>query len=326
MTKLPLILDSTQITAFLECPRYWYRKHIQRLQLPTAFPRRRVMDIGSYGHKLLEIFYYEIASGRSRKDAIERSFSYHPEQVCECGHMEHFHKESSSDPILFDGLHCKFKKCTCETFTPTEALVSKKDEEFLRQRLLEYFAVYTNNDIRPHSPETVEVGFSYELYSSLDRIYILEGKIDIMGVYAQINSFTDHKFQARKHDLYDKSIQFRNYSLVTDYNMAFINYICLADKISSDTFKRVPIFFSPAERFIWRARLIRIYDKIFEFLRNAEEPQFWTSDKSDPNWAMCSGRYGHICEYTTLCEEINPGVVAAKVEQLYTIGKEWKPW
>lgn len=325
--KTELILDSTQINSFLECPRLHHYEHEMHLQKVSSKPRRRVMDIGSYGHKLLELFYIGIASGMSRNSALEFCFAYKAEDICECGHVSDAHKPTSTNPILYDGISCKYKKCTCLAFTEIPALVSKKDETFLRKRLLEYFATYINNDIHPYGPDTVEVGFSHKLYEDDKFLFILEGKIDVLGRYAGVDSFTDHKFQERKKDLYDKSIQFRNYALVTGYNQAFINYVRLAQEISSDTFVRRIIVFSPPEMILWEQRLINVYKKITAFREKAKgNPNFWVSEDSDPNWSRCSGKFGYVCDFTTLCEELFAPVVKNKIEYLYTIGKEWKPW
>lgn len=327
MSKLSLILDSTQINAFDECPRLWYYEHVRRLRLASSKPRRRVMDIGSYGHKLLELYYQAIASGKSRSDSLAYCFAYKPEDICDCGHVRHIHKPTTLDPLLTDGNNCKYKNCKCEAFTEVEALVSKKDEEFLRQRLVEYFTVYINNDIRPYSPEHVEVGFSYKLDERIDRLYVLEGKIDILGVYATFPSFTDHKFQERRKELYDKSIQFKNYALVTGCRNAFINYIRLAKETGTDTFVRRTIFFTEPEIALWRKRLIAIYDHVFDLMvQNEKDPFFWQSEESQPRWSRCSGKFGYTCDYTTLCEELSPTVAERKIEHLYTIGKIWRPW
>jgi hypothetical protein len=100
----------------------------------------------------------------------------------------------------------------------------------------------------------------------------------------------------------------------------------LAEEVGPDTFKREIINFTKPEMILWKKRLIKVYDRIARFLADSETPGFWTSDDSEPNWSACSGKFGYHCDYTTLCEEINTPVVANKIDQLYQIGKVWKPW
>src|SRR5690348_15830065 len=88
-----------------------------------------------------------------------------------------------------------------------DALLSQQ----VKTRFREYCYTYINNDVIPASPEHVEVGFSEVVYESASRLYLLEGRIDIMGTLQGLNTIVDLKFQGRTRELYKKSIQFRNY-------------------------------------------------------------------------------------------------------------------
>src|SRR5579864_9181685 len=70
MNRTILVLDSTQISTFLECPAKWQFSHKEHLTLSAEV--REDFAMGTYGHKLLEIFYSEKKAGKSL-DAAARS-------------------------------------------------------------------------------------------------------------------------------------------------------------------------------------------------------------------------------------------------------------
>jgi hypothetical protein len=136
--------------------------------------------------------------------------------------------------------------------------------------------------------------------------------------------WADHKFQSRERDLYLKSIQFRNYSMVTKLPIGVVNYIRFAKKIEKDkTFKRAVISFSRLEMEAWRQELLAIFNRVEQFLRFPET----MSSVEIRNWAACSGRFGYTCEFTPLCEEWNNSpLVQLKKEAEFKKKVEWRPW
>jgi hypothetical protein len=320
MSKTILILDSSQISTFLDCPTMWQLGYQERLQ-PAAAKENVPMDMGTYGHKLLEIIYKERAKGNSA-GALDCAFSYNIDrETCRCSHGAERHGESFTKPCLSVG-------CGCMEFQPIEFPLSEPDRAFVRQRVQEYTFVEGSSipELVPHSPDHVEVGFSEKIYGDSERLYILEGRIDLLGQIAGnvTNGWADHKFQSRERDLYLKSIQFRNYAMVTKLPIGVVNYIRFAKKIEKDkTFKRAVISFSRLEMEAWRQELLAIFHRVEQFLKYPET----MSSVEVRNWAACSGRFGYPCEFTPLCEEWNnPPLVQLKKEAEFKKKAEWRPW
>jgi hypothetical protein len=327
MPKTILILDSSQIDSFLTCPQMWQYSYRERLQ-PAAAKENVPMDMGTYGHKLLEIYYKERAkdSHCTSNRALETAFSYNiDKETCRCSHGAERHATvfEISEPGFSP---CSSIGCNCRQFEPIEFPLSATDRTFVRQRVQEYTFVEGTSipELIPHSPDHVEVGFSEKIYEDNQRLYILEGRIDLLGQIAGNveNGWADHKFQSRERDLYLKSIQFRNYAMVTKLSIGVVNYIRFAKKIEKDkTFKRAVISFSRLEMEAWRHELIQIFHRIDDFLNEQ------LSSIEVRNWAACSGRFGYKCEFTELCEEWNnPPLVQLKKEAEFKQKAEWRPW
>jgi hypothetical protein len=328
MPKFVLTLDSSQIDCFLECQTKWHYQYQKRLQLSSAAPNVP-MDIGTYGHKLLEIIYKERARG-NEKSAIDTAFAYNiDKETCRCSHGQEKHyickdlgDENTSNSCLSIG-------CSCQDFNPVEFPLPATDRQFVRDRILQYTMIEGSAipELIPKSPEHVEVGFSHKLYEDQDRLYILEGRIDLLGQIAGNcpNGWADHKFQSRERSLHLKSIQFRNYSLVTGLPIGVINYIRFAKKIEKDkTFKREIISFSRAELTAWESELVKIFAKVQNFVVNQQFP--WFLDESR-NWSACSGKFGYPCEFTKLCENWNQPQLIYLIEKAeYKEKAEWRPW
>ena len=164
----------------------------------------------------------------------------------------------------------------------------------------------------------VEKGFSFELLNTLDYLFILEGRVDLIGDLNGTLCFLDHKFQSRKRNLYQKSIQFRNYSLALNLPLGIINYIRLAKEVTKeDTFKRELIQFPLWEREWWRGELIKLFHHIASSMKSKEFKK---------NYSQCTGKFGYHCQFTKICEEHNLVTIDAIKEQHYKKKEEWKPW
>jgi hypothetical protein len=296
-----LILDSSQIACFMECPQKWKLQYDERLTTSLGLPRED-FTMGTYGHKLLEIYYQSLADGLSQSKAVSASFTFDPDyQDCKCGH----HRESHVS-------ECQ-EICGCLSFDPILFPLSQDKRELIRKRFDDYWMMHSRNDI---SPQIVEKGFSYPLLDDEEWLFILEGRIDIIGLFAGQQVFMDHKWQGRAHELYTKAIQFRNYSLATGLPIGVINYIRLQKEVSKDTFVRRVIQFSSLERSFWKQRLISIYKRIAKSIE----------DGCEMNESSCAGRFGIPCEFTRVCEEPNDLIRIAIKENTFHKKEEWKPW
>jgi hypothetical protein len=327
MNKTILILDSSQIDAFLTCPSLWdyeYRKRLIKAERTGNTP----MDMGTYGHKLLEIYYKEQAKGQDSTKALGAAFAYDLDKnTCHCGHGIEHHRQvqiSVIDPLTPQA--CASIGCTCTMFSAVPFPLDVTDRSAVRDRVLMYTMVEGNGlpALRAKSPDHVEVGFSHKLYEDDNRLYILEGRIDLIGQIANncLDGWVDHKFQVRERDLYLKSIQFRNYALVTQKDIGVVNYIRFAKKIEKDkTFKRAIISFSRMELEFWRDQLINIFGQVEKYING----EYLSSDSH--RWSACSGKYGYSCDFTDLCENyMLPSLVQVNMDTKYKVRPEWRPW
>lgn len=316
--KNVLVLDSSQISNFLDCNQLWWYQNIERLGFEHE-QEKQAMNAGTYGHKMLEIYYRARAEGLSFDSAAAKSYDFDPDQeLCTCGCAAEFHNLPSITENAT--LECANSEvCNCVAFTAKPFSLTQDLRYSVRTRFREYLYKYTDNDFIPNSPDSVEVGFSEPIYEDRENLFVLEGRIDMLGTWQGLPTIVDHKFQLRKRDLYKKSIQFRNYALIADVNMLVVNYIRLTDKVDKTTLVRDISSFNAPEHRWWRSELIKIFFKI-------SEQRKLPPDEKDKNWGMCSGKYGYECAYTQLCTESDLEMKVAKKETLYTIKKEWRPW
>jgi hypothetical protein len=310
---------------FLECPQRWLNYYIKRLEPAYFNLQDEAMNAGTYGHKLLDIFYRLKFRGVGLNDALEACFAYNPdEDICECGCSKEFH-------CLVQVLNieeCKrCKKCTKYRAHPFN--LSNLVRSQVRKRFREYVFNYQQNDIIPLSEQHVEVGFSESIFEDSENLFVLEGRIDIIGKLQGLECFMDHKFQTKTHWLYPRSIQFKNYSLITKLSMGVTNYVRLQQKIQPDSLTRDIITFNSVELAAWHKRLIAIFQRMKKVLQASQNKQ-----EIERNWGACSGARltyekdkPQYCYYTTLCEEIDPRVAEGKEKQLFKIKENvWRPW
>lgn len=301
MSKQVLILDSTQISTWYECSEKWNLGF--RQSLGDMLDIDEPMTIGTYGHKLLEIYY-------KNKDLI------------------------GADKALKLALQFDIDKNNklYEKF-PLSDEVRKK----MKTRIWDYFMTYGANDYilctkRAHiikfTPEgipqdcfvnqpIVEKGFSYCLLDTKEYLFVLEGKIDLIVDTPIGRAFVDHKFQLRERNLYPKSIQFKNYAMVTGLNLGIINYIRLKDKLDDRTLVRAPISFDARELTFWKQEMVDVFIKI------AREKRLGTYER---NWGSCSGKFGYTCEFAKLCPEKERPLLYQGIKSGFIKREEWKPW
>lgn len=319
--KFTLVLDSSQISSYLECPQRWVYSYVRKLQ-PLGFVEdAEAMNAGTYGHKLLDIFYRAKAKGVGLNDAIERCFAYNPDSdTCNCGCTIDYHHTIE----LLGVQECS--RChKCLKFVPRPFALAEPIRGLVRNRFREYCFKYQLNDFQPISESHVEVGFSEPIYEDHYNLFVLEGRIDLLARLQGLACIVDHKFQMKTHWLYPKTVQFKNYALVTKANMFVINYVRLQKTLSPDSMARDLITFTTPELLAWKQRLIRIFLNIKDTLLSEQPEQRWNACKGDfPTYDKQRPRY---CWYTQLCEEVDERMRAAREAKLYQVKKEeWKPW
>lgn len=328
--KKTLIVDSSQIQAFLECPQYWAYSYRHNLA-PHVQRQKEAMNKGTYLHKLLELYYKAGArTGPKLKENVEEALAYKVDEHtnCGCGHALDKHQIV---PLKTDGFDTgSLQVCSLCTKTPNYLHpferapfpLSPPSRYEVQERFRMYALTHFATDFRAHNENTVEVGFSEPIYEDSDHLFILEGKIDLLGSLpaSPENLIVDHKGQERAHDLYSKSVQFRNYSLVTGTKLMIINYIRFA-KLAVKPFERKLISFSADEHRWWRQQLIQIY---FSMLKHVES-NFSLEDSH--KWNRCKGEWGSPCEYTDLCEERDQKqLIQIKMQNNFVKKEEWRPW
>ncbi len=318
MSKFILTLDSSQLANFSDCPMYWNYANNECLGYAHE-QEKEAMNAGTYGHYLLDIFYTKRAQGESINDAAAAAFAFNPdtEFQCSCGHILKEHTRT----LLHHNHACS--KCLthaiCWKFDPKPFTLSQDMRIAVKTRLREYFLTYSQNDFIPNNPSAIEVGFSKPIYEDEENLFVLEGRIDLIGTWQGLATIVDHKFQLRKRDLYKKAIQFRNYDLVCDglTNMLVINYIRLTKGVTKDTLVRDPVTFTSLERAWWKKEVVKMFFQVKKQMQSSEFVQ---------NWGMCGGKYGYPCLYAPLCEEHNQEIRERKKNQLFVVKEAWKPW
>lgn len=325
MSRVTLVLDSSQITTFLDCEQMWKLRYDE--SLTTSNNVREDMAMGTFGHHLLEIYYKSIARGASINEAVRNALSapidtphvYDDQNVCiKCG--------------CYRAMIIGATPELCVRFP-----LSDENRAKVRNRFGDYWMTYSVNDIIPARGNAklkisvidgilkdswveeplVEQGFSFVLLDTPEYLFVVEGRIDLIGELGGRQCFMDHKFQSRERDLYDHSIQFRNYSLATGIPFGVINYVRLHKEMKDTTLERKLMWFTPLERESWRAELIRIFKEIAACMSRGE----WFKRRSS-----CDGKFGYPCEYVKICDEPLIQVANAMKTAKYVVREKWLPW
>lgn len=304
MPKQTLILDSTQIDSFYECPSLWNFRFRENLTASEA-EEKDAIAMGTLGHKWMERYYTLKALGKSIPECIVYANAFDPDvEDVNDNHIYPLDKDKRKKVI--DRCQHYWMTYSIQDFNVDSARDYAIDVDFAGMPV----DVWRNRPL-------VEQGFSYKLFESPEYLFILEGKIDVIASQGGNTLFVDHKFQLRERRLYNKSIQFRNYAMVTGLHLGIINYIRLHESISNKTFVREPVSFNSYELLQWRHELIDKYVEIAQMVKKN-----WYNK----NRAACSGKFGYPCEFTKICEE--PNVVTGNLVKLsaYKQKKEWRPW
>ncbi len=341
-----LILDSSQISNWLSCPQSWANRGL--IQINKAAPEETLrpgdaLAAGSLGHKYLEIYYTELARTQEAQRAAHIALDFNPDIE------DTVDKQFPLDKALRGKIYNRvldylimypadrdykpaFKKkhtivvkkmCRkCNAIQHNGKAIPTTFESFCQHEVVERLCDSWERD------PLIEKGFSYKLYETNEYLFVLEGRIDFMGeAHDGTPLWMDHKFQFRKHQLYAKSIQFKNYSLATGLNLAVINYIRLTEKIDKETFVRQPLSFSSMEMRHWKQELTDLYVTI---AKTVADPHYYLSEgltyARSQNRSSCGGAWGKACQYAPMCEEYNPQIREAVKRRDFMPRKEWRPW
>lgn len=299
--KLVLVADSTQIATWDECPEKWnlgFRQHLGDM-LDFDEP----ITIGTYGHKLLEVYYKnKHLLGASEAFKLSRSID-----------IDKTNKLYEKFPLT-DQVRAKVKARFADYFMTYGAndyvLCTKPAHTIRTDDFGNPYDCYTDEPI-------VEKGFSYCLLDTREYLFVLEGKIDLIVDTPMGKAFLDHKWQLRERNLYPKSIQFKNYAMVTGLNLGIINYIRLKDKLDDKTLIRAPIAFDGRELRQWREEVIHYFVQMAGDARRNDYAR---------RWGACSGKFGYTCEFSKLCPEYRNPLLYRGIKSTLIKREEWKPW
>lgn len=308
MPKQTLVADSSQISTWLECPeKHRLEQHelLVRINEKNPADSNRPNDAiaaGSLGHKYLEIYYRNIGLGL--ESPASQTLAFDPDAA------------DTEDNHEFP-LDTNLRLTVRQRFKDYVMFWSNRDFHPCSRR--QHAIVVVNGQLKDgwQSIPLVEQGFSYPLLDTPEYLFVLEGRIDLISSVQNETVWVDHKFQLRERELYNKSLQFRNYALATNLDIGLINYIRLHKVLTDKTFVRQPISFSALERRLWKEELVEI------FIAQARRV---VAARRELNRQACPGKFGYKCEFTPLCEQWNLETYEAVKRQQFTKRKEWKPW
>jgi hypothetical protein len=297
--------------------------------LPCRFEEDENMSAGTYGHRLLDIYYRARYRHMPFKDSIELVYSYNPDKdMCECGCSLDLHNKLEALGIE-ECTRCK----RCMAFRPKPFPLNTKDRQKIQKRFNEYAVKYAKDDFMPLSENHVEVGFSNIIYEDSENQFILEGRIDLIAKWQQLEAvFVDHKFQAKTYYLYPKTIQFKNYALATGITTGVINYIRTAEKSKEGLLlDREILNFNQIELAAWQKRVVQIFFRVKKALQSSQNNG---KNEIEHNWNACNGmrltydkNKPQFCWYTPLCETVDQQVLESREKTLYKINENpWRPW
>lgn len=296
--KLIIALDASQMTAFLKCEQQWALSYVENLQLYMG--QRKFTSRGSLMHKFSEVFY-TLRSLQPRADRYE-------------------HYNIVSDLFKSGKLVEK-------------SGLSKEDEKYILDRFLQYVIFWTAYDfvpLRSNGKPAVEVGFSKVLYEDESKIFVVEGKIDLLtSLPDEEPCFVDHKTQDRLSYLYPFKPQFLTYSYATGFKRGMINYIRLADKIDpKTTFRRELFYIQQHQLDSWIRVMFGIFNRIYVVMSsfNLTSMDKIKADMFIQNLGSCSGSWeSNPCAYCKICEDDGQRKDLIK-QTYYTKRERWSPW
>lgn len=311
MPKLTLVLDSSQISTLYDCEERWrlsQQETLIRIDPYNPTETLRPPDAISAGllfHTLLEIYYRELCLTTDPSRAAQTALDFDPDKA----DVQDNH-EYPIDPDMRKKVYNRFTDYLM-CWGNRDYTVGHKLKSIIDVDPTTGFPIETTQTI-----PLVEQGFSFPLLDTSEYLFVLEGRIDFIGTCGGQFLWMDHKTQGRKHNLYKKSIQFKNYALATGFDMGVINYIRLTDKIDKETLVRDPISFSPHEMLAWKQELI---EKYVEWARKISRGEL------QRNRAACGSEFGP-CQFTAICEEYNPTMREQIKRGKFMQRKVWKPW
>lgn len=292
MSKTIISLDSWRIKAYLTCEESYKFSYVENLRKAHIYkPAIDYTGQGTFVHSMLAIFY------------TMRALSPRTDRYTHSAATINIIKKNKL--IKNAGLSPEFDKIVMERF----------QQYLFRYNTGDFIPTYRNGVIG------VEVPFSIILYEDAEKIFILEGRIDLLSVNAAGPVFIDHKTQGKVSNLYERKIQFLCYALATGYEQGAINYFGLQQKYVEGVSLRQKFFHIPKSYVaMFKEYLIsEVYSKIYAA---------HTTGYFSRNLNSCSGPdEKRPCEFSQICEmHGRPEIQDLMKKQNYDVVRSWSPW
>jgi len=175
----------------------------------------------------------------------------------------------------------------------------------------------------------VELGFSKILFENESRIYIVEGRIDLISKFEDKLFFTDHKTQGTKKDLYGFKTQFLTYAWATGLSDGLINYVGTTKEPNKDTFRRQHINFPKHMIDLWKDQMTGIFNDIYYQTHElSEKAPIENSDRAfGRRLTSCAGAFeSNPCQYIPICTSQTLEMKQSIKKFNFVESKIWRPW
>jgi|GEM_PF-7016117 len=290
--KTVVTLDASQMDVFGACETKWgflYKENLRPVYWDKTGTEK--MDLGTLFHELLLRYY------RIRALTPGTNYMLDGDKA-----LEDFFKSGKIQELGFD---------------------LQETGSFIRRRWADYIMKYPSNiDFIPivaNGKPGVEVGFTKKLFEDETRIYLVEGKLDILSITQHKQPiFWDHKSQEQARTFFDYTIQFLTYSWATGYRYGGINYIGTQKEVNKNSFRRQMIFFPEEMIDEWEAKMLTYFHKVYSHMR--------LGVKLDKNLSICGGNFKYYpCIFSRICW--NPPEKQELIKWFWYAKKApWTPW
>jgi len=308
VSKTVIVLDSSRIKTYLECPEKYnisYRQHRRKTWINPQW-KKDYSGQGTYVHALLETYYNLRALNPSMNS------------------LQH----GTAALNLFQSLKLAPKMKLPPEF---ETLVNVRFTQYTIKNSLGDYQPLVHNGVPAH-----EVRFSIKLYEDENVIFILEGRIDLLcrvGVpaYGTVKAFIDHKTQERTSEMYEFTPQTLSYALATGFNYGGFNYFGLQQKYDEKTTLHRDFFYIPDWKIKqWKAYIIKeVYWPVAN--RIIQEAKYGESQADSfiwpQRWLTCAGPdLKRACDFSEICNAPTSELRELIKRQFTHIVPAWSPW
>ncbi len=291
--KKHVILDATMLSSLMSCPRLLdlrFNHHLVSID-----GKSNSLEVGSIIHKVLEIFYRQVAEGISRKDAIGNGLiagQLYANGCPGCAGILEFEKDEKGEPIPLPCKHQPNEYPGVQN-TPIENQSKPKRTgiKWALETCEQYFDFYKNDSWVPIETEATKGEILYED----DEIVVLwKAKFDlIMDTDVGIRP-ADHKTASQNRPSISTNNQFIGQCILMKTRSMIVNKIGLQTSLKpEDKFKREVMSYSSDRISEWQEQILPYY--AYQYLAYHESGYY------PPNFTHCENKYGSCQFYRDVC-------------------------